>query len=558
MAKLSFSELFNRLREISAPTVWIETPDNEATKEQIAKRIASIDARIWEENAKHDPDLAGKEHVPYPILMWDVVRGLNAVNAQAVQLVQDVIGFKKDPQSGKDVLDKASADRLRSPSEMLNKAREKRLIGDQAVPLLPEGTVLFMSNLHLFIKEPPVIQAVQNLRDAFKVDGRMLIPLSPSVSLPPELADVVVLNEPLPDKEELSRIITITYEAVGQEPPKPESELMEKATSALAGLPAFRAETASSIAIGPGGIKIEQLWDSKRQMVKQQGLVVYQGPETFPRIGGNANFKNFLTKLQHGKRRLGGLILLDEMDKQFGGAANRGDTTYEMQGMLLSYLQDRRARGILIFGQSGAGKTATIKAFANEAEVPLILMNVGTAKGRYVGDSNANFTAQLNVIDAVTQGDSFWFGTANDLSGISPELLARFAFGTFFADLPNRGERATIWDIYLNQYGLIEDKNNPRPDDSGWTGREIESCVMKANDLNIPLREAALTVTPPRKDRISEMRQEAEREGYISVSTPGPYKAAPAERGDVSGPSLAAAGGTRKIFMPGKKNKSFN
>jgi hypothetical protein len=75
---------------------------------------------------------------------------------------------------------------LANPVDMLIKAHKK----------MPKESILFMSNLHRYL-DPQVIQAVWNLRDPFKSNTRMLVILCPSMTLPPELTqDVLVLDEP--------------------------------------------------------------------------------------------------------------------------------------------------------------------------------------------------------------------------------------------------------------------------------------------------------------------------------------------------------------------------
>lgn len=89
----------------------------------------------------------------------------------------------------------------------------------------------------------------------------------------------------------------------------------------------------------------------------------------------------------------------------------------------------------------------------------------------------------------------FFIGTCNDASQLpAPFARAERFDGVFFVDLPASDQRAAIWDIYLDHFGL--DKSQDKPDDSNWTGAEIKSCCRLAALLEIPLVESAQNVVP--------------------------------------------------------------
>ena len=87
-----------------------------------------------------------------------------------------------------------------------------------------------------------VMQAIWNLRDGFKADGRMLVLLTTqAATLPEELAqDVLVLDEPLPGESDLASVVQETFRSA--EMPKPDESAMSKLVDALLGLAAFPAE----------------------------------------------------------------------------------------------------------------------------------------------------------------------------------------------------------------------------------------------------------------------------------------------------------------------------
>jgi SpoVK/Ycf46/Vps4 family AAA+-type ATPase len=163
---------------------------------------------------------------------------------------------------------------------------------------------------------------------------------------------------------------------------------------------------------------------------------------------------------------------------------------------------------------------------------------MGGMKGSLVGDSEAAMRAALKVISAVSGDRTFFVVTCNNLDSLPPELKSRFTAGTWFFDLPDAEERDAIWKIHLGKYELVD---ADRPDDEGWTGREIRQCCDLAWRLECSLAEAAAFVVPvskSAKDTVDGLRTKAV-DRFISASYTGTYRRPVAK---------AAAGvGSRKV-----------
>jgi hypothetical protein len=480
----TFIEQFNLARRASAPLVAVRTPDIDATMKTIT---------------------LNKDNANAPIFLHDCVNGVTAVNGPAKPELR-VLGEPKE---------------LANPVEMLVKAK-----------LLKQDSILFMANLHRWFGEPGVVQAIWNLRSIFKTNTRTLVLLGPDITLPPEIAqDVLVLDEPLPDTTHLEAIVAETYKAVGQSfPPK---EIMSRAVDALCGLAAFSAEQVCAMSIRKTGMDLDALWERKRQQIEQTpGLSVWRGPERFSDIGGCGNIKQFLAGIMNGKERPRAIVFQDEIEKAFAGAmGDLSGTTQELLGNQLSFMQDHNSTGLLLLGVPGAAKSAMAKAFGNEAEIPLIQFDLGAMKGSLVGESNANMRTGLKVVEAVSQGRALWIATCNDIKNLPPELRRRYIFGTFFFDLPTMAERELIWDIYFDKFKLNDrpKSEQAKPVDTGWTGAEIKNCCNIAYQLQISPKKAAEYIIPlavSAEDRIRTLRNEANSR-YISAAYPGAYKAPP-------------------------------
>jgi len=193
-----------------------------------------------------------------------------------------------------------------------------------------------------------------------------------------------------------------------------------------------------------------------------------------------------------------------------------------------------KARGVLLLGVSGTGKSAFCKALGNETGSPTLTLDIGTMMGSLVGQSESNFRQALRIADAMSpcilfcdelekalsgvgsQGDSgvstrlfgnlltwladhesdvFFVGTSNDISKLPPEFTRAERFdGVFFLDFPQAKERDSIWSLYRSHFGIPD--NQAKPKDDSWTGAEIRSCCRLAALLDQPLTMVSRNIVP--------------------------------------------------------------
>jgi hypothetical protein len=482
---------FKAARKVSTPLVGIATPDPAATIDALA---------------------SGFEDHPPPLLQWDVVRGLTALNPPAQSVLAGL---------GSDI-----AFATQNPVEALAVSAR-----------LPEKSIVFVHNAHRYVEQPAVAQAVWNLRDIFKSNKRTLVLLCPGMTLPAELAqDVLTLVEALPGAGELETILCTQY-AYAQEAvelPELNDEVVRKAVDATIGLAAFPAEQAIAMSISPQGLDVAGLWERKRQMIAQTpGLTVWQGGETFADIGGVENAKTFLTRLVNGKEPPRAVVFMDEIEKALAGSgSDSSGVSQSFLGTLLSWMQDNEAQGCLFLGPPGAAKSAVAKAVGNTAQIPTISFDLGGMKSSLVGESEARLRAALGVVQAVSQGRALFLATCNSLQALVPEIRRRFKEATLFFDLPDADERRAIWNIYLRKFRIPDISRYQEafstqdfPDDAGWTGADIRQCCELAYRLDCTLVEAAAYIVPVSKsaaDQIETLRTQAHGR-FLSASIPGLY-----------------------------------
>lgn len=437
-----------------------------------------------------------------PVIEWDVVRGMTAKNEPGREAIVTVLKDGFDATIG-------------NPVAMLVSAVD-----------LPAQSVLYMHLAQRFLQEPSVVQGISNLRNLFKLNRRTLVLLGASIALPAELQhDVVILDEPLPNETLLGAIVS---EQAKSADVKIKPDIVEKAVEALLGLSAFEAEQVTAMCLTKTGIDLDSLWERKRKQIEQTPAIkVYRGKETFADVGGCDCVKGFLSRILAGSARPNAVVFVDEIEKCLAGA--NGDTSgvsKDQLGVLLSYMQDHNACGVLFVGPPGAAKSAVAKATGAEAGIPTIQLDLGGAKGSLVGQSEHQIRDALKVITSVSNGRSLWIATCNGVADLPPELRRRFTLGTFFFDLPTEAERGVIWNLYRAKYGIDEMADPVLPNDTDWTGAEIKQCCEIAWRLRCTLADAAAYIVPVARsaaEAIARLRQQADGR-FLSATHGGMYQ----------------------------------
>jgi hypothetical protein len=483
-------------RRASVPLVAIATPDPAATIELVGRAAETL--------------LKASES-PFAQIVWDVVAGLQPrrdLGKEALELTRQTIAAMS--AEGMDVT-------VGNP-----------LAAAVAALKMPPRSVIVLHLVNRWLAaDPAFVQALWNLRDEFKRDGRTAVLLGPEVTPPAELTgDVVVLDEPLPGPEQLATIIQDLHATAELKLDKP---ALPRAVEAVQGLPAFQAEQVVAMSLSKRGLDIDNLWERKRRQIElTPGLKVSRDPVRFADIGGVAVIKDYLGRILKGDHRPNAIVFIDEIEKFMAGATGAvGDSSGVSQdqlGSLLAYMQDHGAAGVILVGPAGSGKSVIAKAAGNESGIPTIQLDLGAMKGSLVGESESRMRAALKVITSVSNGRSLWIATSNNIAELPPELKRRFNLGTFFFDLPDAQEREAIWQLYSKAYDLIPAQWK-KVAHEGWTGAEIRQACDIAQRLGCPLVDAAAFVVPVSRsaaEKLEQLRRGAEGR-YLSASHKGVY-----------------------------------
>ncbi len=481
-------KLFKAARLAGIPILAIRTADQNAT-------IQAIKAE-WDE---------------FVLAQWDAARGVTPVN-----------------KAGQQALAKADikSDDTINFVEAMGAAQQ-----------LPPKAILFAHNAQrqLHTSEPLAVaasvQSVCNVRDTFKMNFRMLVLLTPYGFVPPsELEhDLVTLDHALPGSDVLKTVVEELFVAAKKNfegLPDPTPESLTRSVDAISGLSKFEAEQVTAMSLTPTGIDLDALWERKRVTIEQtRGLKVYRGKERFDDIVGLENVKARLRQRLTGRRPIGVVVWVDEIDKVLANVEH--DTSgvrMDQLRTLLAEMEDNEWEGVVLAGLPGGGKSLLGKAFGNEAGVPTISLDLAAMEGSLVGESEARLRQAMAVIKAVGGGSAFFVATSNNATIMRPELQRRFTGGFFFFDVMTAEERRAAWTFYLTKYGL--DATQPLPPDDGWTAAEVRNCAREAWNCRISLAEAAQYIIPVAQARAEEfegMRRYANGK-YLGASKAGTYK----------------------------------
>lgn len=241
-------------------------------------------------------------------------------------------------------------------SDPLSAVKVAGELGDSETPQL-----ILLRNFHRFLGSVEVVQALERQIQNGKVSRTFFIVLAPVVQIPVELEKLfVVIEHPLPDREQLRVIAT---EIAGELPDEPNTR---RVLEAAAGMTRMEAEGAFSLSIIEHDILLpEPIWALKANMLRQSSaLRLYRGE--IPCLGGLNNVTTF---------------------------CNRALSTNG---------HSERAKGVMLLGVSGSGKSAFAKRLGYSVHRPTLVLDIGALMGSLVGQTEAALRKTLKQIDAMS------------------------------------------------------------------------------------------------------------------------------------------------------------
>lgn len=227
-------------------------------------------------------------------------------------------------------------------------------------------TILVLRNFHRFLGSAEVVQALDTVIAQGKVRRTFVVILSSVIQIPIELErQFVVVEHDLPGRDQLEKIA----EGIAMEPGEmPVGDELGLVLDAASGLSRMEVENSFSLSlVRHGKLSPESLWELKTGALKKSGLLtLHRGGESFSDLGGLDALKGFASKALEGSRR---------------GSV--------------------RARGVLLLGVPGVGKSAFAKALGNETGRPTLVLDIGALMGSLVGQTEERTRQALKIVDAM-------------------------------------------------------------------------------------------------------------------------------------------------------------
>jgi ATP-dependent 26S proteasome regulatory subunit len=376
----------------------------------------------------------------------------------------------------------------------------------------PPDSVIFAHNFHWFIDKPPIVQALKNMAPLWANEGKHFVIVSHLVKIPPELEkDILTLDMHLIEDSEIRS--TIEY-IVPEEKYMPTEKEIEPIINASRGLTRKELESVYSLSlIESKAIKVSTINDYKAQAINKTGyLQVLRTDRTFDDVIG-----------------------YDEPKQQ-----------------ILETIDNPKAKGIMLVGPPGTGKTSLAEAIVGTTGKFGLIVDMGKLFSKYIGDTDANVDFVINTIIAIGNcfvlidefekqfagaegggGDSgvtkralskwlnflqnrpqgiYIAATANSFDGIPAEYLrpGRWDTAPFYIDLPSKRTRKKILDHYLDLAGIAK-KNSAKLNDAleNYSGAEVEALVNIATMRNLDLLDAKRFIIPVAKtmaEKINRIR----------------------------------------------------
>lgn len=368
---------------------------------------------------------------------------------------------------------------------------------DRVVDDTQPGVYVFY-DLHPYLdaaRYPAVVRRLREVALHLRRSAKTIMLVSPVLALPVELAkEVTVFDVPLPERDELGELLDELTSSLQLDPPLG-PDTRERLIDAARGLTLTEASNVlARLVVGEGGLSADHaraVYAEKRQILRASGLLDYIEPTLdLEGVGGLSILKRWLAE-----RRLA----FSQEAREFGLPS---------------------PRGLLLVGVQGCGKSLCAMAVGASWQLPLLRLDVGRLFGGVVGESERNVREALAIADslapcvlwideldkAFASGGSkdggtaarvlgrlltwmqektspvFVLATANDVSGLPPELLRKGRFDElFFVDLPTAHERQQILAVHLTRRGRDPQRYDLRAlgeASDGFSGAELEQAVI--------------------------------------------------------------------------------
>ncbi len=392
-----------------------------------------------------------------------------------------------------------------------------------------QGSAIFhLRDFHEALRESP--ETRRRLRDVYQrcIDQDKFTVISSPVRFIPEEVErsMMFIELRQPDRVELAEFVRRRIPDIDEETGLQFANALQGLTLDEAGYALRRAQVAGHAL---GTESLPALLEEKRLLVNRSGVIEFISEGTqLSDVGGLEVLKSWLIE----RRKL-----------------------FELRDTLSAEIVPK---GLLMMGIPGCGKSLSVKAIANQFQLPLYRIDmIEIFSGRH-GKPEGAFVAACKMMEDMApavlwfdeiemgitstessgeQGRIFAFfltwmqekarglfvaATANRIDLLPAEMIRKGRFDeVFFVDIPHEDEIIEIFRIHLTRRGVDIsniDLEKLAQFTTGWTGAEVEQCVVSAitrakladrqvveQDLiNIAVKQVPLSRTM--KEQINQIR----------------------------------------------------
>ncbi len=347
-------------------------------------------------------------------------------------------------------------------------------------------------------KEREVKNSSENSEEKKQKPYKPIVLVSPQINIPMELEKLItVVTYDLPTRDQVEEQLSGMESFLeSMDLPKPEGRERVAIVNALVGMTKSEIVNVLKKSVAKHKkISLDEITAEKEQVIKKTGLLEY-----VTKLGDMSN--------------VGGMDILKEWFD---------DAQFAFEHEAKEYKIDT-AKGVVISGFPGTGKSLTAKSVAHQWNLPLLKMNMSDIMDSKVGQSEKNMTRALQLAESISpcvlwidemekalsgMGSSdrsdggttsrvvsdlltwladkeapvFVVGTANDVTGLKPELTRAGRFDDiFFVSLPAQAEREDIYKIHLRKRGYSIG-NNSISDPSYFSDGDISEFAKRSDDF---------------------------------------------------------------------------
>src|ERR1700677_3331164 len=273
-----------------------------------------------------------------------------------------------------------------------------------------------LKDFHRHLEDAIVVRKLRDVGQKFSTNRRTVVITGPRVEIPPELAGLVEFFDlALPDRQRLRQIVDETLVRIGKTHTvqrKLDAAGLDTLAASLLGLTEEEAERAISQAVvaryAVSADCVTDVLEAKKALLKRSEMLEFVDANSdMAGVGGLENLKSWLAQRRNS---------WNAQAVQFGLDP---------------------AKGVIILGVQGCGKSLCARAIAGEWNIPLVKFDTGAVYDKFIGETEKRIQKVFKVAEGlapcvlwIDELEKVFAGSGADSAsadaGVSSRLLASF------------------------------------------------------------------------------------------------------------------------------------